>query len=311
MKNMVKIHFLNVGCGDCTIIHFPRRVRKDGKIKPERIMMIDIYHHENHDEYENIIDYYKKHFRNSDGSLKSIFRFVCTHPHQDHICGLSKLFSDSKIKIWNFWDLDHSFEPENFDGHETHEDDWNAYQEKRKSNCGDLTVIKTYREDKPRDFWNDNEDRITVLSPSKEMIKKVHEDKEDGTKRKPHEIKIDQISYALMIKVNNKKIIFAGDGKEQAWCDILENCAENIKDCHILKAGHHGHESALHEDAVKHMNPKYVVFSNSIDEDKENGAEDKYAEILPNTTIYKTFLEGSIIASCPLDEEKEIYFNKA
>lgn len=308
---MVKIHFLNVGCGDCTIIHFPERTRADGKVKSERIMMIDLYHHENHNEYEHAIDYYKKNFRNADGSLKPIFRFVCTHPHQDHICGLNQLFKDNEINVYNFWDLDHNFEPENFDGHETHEDDWKTYKEKKCVNNSGITIIKTYREDTPRDFWNNDEDRITILSPSREMIKKVHENKEDGTKRKPHEIDIDHISYALLLKINNKKIIFAGDGKEEAWSDILENCAGYIKDCHILKAGHHGHESAFHERAVKYMNPKYIVFSNSLDEDLANGAEGKYKEAVPNTIIYKTSEHGSMVVHCPFGDEEEAVFYKA
>lgn len=306
----VKIHFLNVGCGDCTIVHFPERTRKDGKTKSERIMMIDLYHHDDHEEYEHVIDYYKNNFRNSDGSLKPIFRFVCSHPHQDHICGLDKLFKDNEINVYNFWDLDHAFEPENFDGHETHEDDWKTYQNKRGAASG-ITVIKTYREDTPRDFWNDDEDRITILSPSKEMIKKVHSNKEDGTKRKPHEIDVDYISYALLLKINDKKIIFAGDGKEDAWNDIFENCAADIKNCHILKAGHHGHDSAFHESAVKLMNPKHIVFSNSADEDKENGAGSKYTKAVPSATIYKTSIEGSMIAHCPFNNEDEITFYKA
>jgi competence protein ComEC len=90
----VKFHFLNVGCGDCTIIHFPARTLGEQKID-ERIMMIDLYTHEDHDSFEDIVAYYKINFKNQDGTIKPIFRFVCSHPHQDHICGLEKLFNDN------------------------------------------------------------------------------------------------------------------------------------------------------------------------------------------------------------------------
>lgn len=305
---MVKIHFLNVGYGDCTIVHFPERTRKDGKTKSERIMMIDLYHHDDHEEYEHIIDYYKRNFQNSNGSLKPIFRFVLTHPHQDHICGLNKLFNDNNIEILNFWDIEHSFVPEDFEGHPTHEDDWNTYQDIRVKKEGGPTIIRTNRDDTPRLYWNDDEDRITILSPSLEMLKKAHSDKEDGTKRKPHEIDVDSISYVLALKINDRKIIFAGDGKTDTWQDIFDNCKEHIKNCHILKAPHHGHESAFHEEAVKLMNPKFIVFSNSKDEDDSNGAESKYKKVLPNSSIYKTCNEGSIIAHCPFDSQEEIQF---
>lgn len=307
----VKIHFLNVGAGDCTIVHFPYRTRKDGVTKDERIMMIDLYHHDNHDDYEHVIDYYKNNFRNENGSLKPIFRFICSHPHQDHICGLEKLFNDNEIEILNFWDIDHQFEPENFDGHETHEDDWNTYLDKRNPSVKAPKTIRVTRDDSPFKYWDDDEDRITVLSPSRAMIKDVHSAKEDGTKREPHEIDIDHISYALMLKINDRKIIFAGDGKEKCWNDIVENCGDMIKNCDLLKAGHHGHESGFHENAVKIMNPKYIIFSNSQDEDTDNGAEDKYKKALDNVNIYKTCDHGTIIAECPFDKDEKINFYKA
>ena len=179
----IKVHFLNVGSGDCTIVHFPERMRKDGKEKAERIMMVDIYSHENEQEYENIIDYYKRNFKNNDGSIKSIFRFVCTHPHQDHICGLERFFDDHDIEVLNFWDLEHSFEPEDFDHHPTHEDDWDTYETLRGKDSP-ATVIRTTREDTPRQFWNDDEDQITILSSSESLIKYAHY-KEDGSKENP------------------------------------------------------------------------------------------------------------------------------
>lgn len=301
----VVLHFLNVGIGDCTIVHFPKRVRSDGTEKDERIMMVDIYHSENRKEYENVIEYYKTNFRNPDGTPKPIFRFVCTHPHQDHICGLAKLFNDNKIEILNFWDLEHSWEPESFDGHETHEEDWEKYQEIRKSESSPKVII-TKREDTPRKYWDDNEDRITILSPSENLIHKAHY-KEDGTKRDVHEIQIDEMSYALLIKVNNRKIILAGDGRATpVWEDIYENCKEQIKNCTILKAGHHGQEVSYHEDSVKAMNPEIIIFSNSKDLDKENGAEEAYNNAVPNATIFKTCEHGTLIVDVPFSSEEKI-----
>ena len=62
----VGFHFMNVGSGDCTIVHFPERTRIDGKEIAERIMMVDVYHHDNDEEYEDIIDYYKRYFKNNE-----------------------------------------------------------------------------------------------------------------------------------------------------------------------------------------------------------------------------------------------------
>lgn len=306
----VKVHFLNVGFGDCTIVHWPKRTRSDGTEKSERIMVLDIYHSEDHDEYENVIQYYKANFKNNDGSIKPIFRFVCSHPHQDHICGLAKLFNDSDIKVLNFWDLEHEWEPEDFEGHPTHKEDWEKYQEVRSSS--DITVIRTKREDTPSKYWNDEEDRITVLSPSKELIKKAHY-KEDGTKRDVKDIHIDEMSYALLIKVNSRKIILAGDGRATpVWEDIYANCKSQLKNCTILKAGHHGQEASFHEDSIKEMNPELIVFSNSEACDKEDGAEDSYLKAVPNATILKTYEHGTLVAHIPFrSDQPVVVFNSS
>ncbi len=304
----IRFHFLNVGSGDCTIVHFPERIRKDGKEKSERIMMVDIYHHDDHEAYENVIDYYKGNFRKPNGSIKPIFRFVCTHPHQDHICGLNRLFDEHAIQILNFWDLKHSFEPHDFEHHPTHRDDWDTYQA-LSAEDGPATVIRTKRESDPNKFWNDDEDRITILSPSESLIKYAHY-KKDGTKREPHEVEIDKMSYALMIRINDRKVILAGDGHESPfWDEIYEKCKSEIKDCAILKAGHHGQEAAFHEKAVKLMNPYLIIFSNSEDIDDEHGAENLYEEAVPDALILKTWKEGTIIVDVPFDsDEKMTYY---
>lgn len=303
----VNLHFLNVGVGDCTIVHFPERTRKDGKKKDERVMMVDIFHHEDHDDYHDVIEYYKAHFKNTDGSFKPIFRFVCSHPHQDHICGLARLLEEEGIIIHNFWDLEHSFEPDDFSGHPTHEDDWKAYRALGGPTKPPITITTT-REDEPKQFWNDDEDRIAILSPSAALIKYAHY-KEDGTKRDPEAVEIDEMSYALSININGRRIILAGDGRATpCWDDIYENCKAHLPSCAVLKAGHHGHECAFHEDAVKLMNPSLIIFSNSEDQDKENGAEKKYKKAVPNATLLKTCDSGTVVVEVPFDEKESVKY---
>lgn len=300
--NGVVFHFLDVGHGDCTIIYWPERTCGDKQLK-ERIAMVDLCHDVNREDYEDVIHYYKSNFRDSYGNPKPIWRFICSHPHQDHICGLKELFDDSDINIINFWDVVNKFEPENFDGHETHEEDWRKYQSITAGGNSKLTLINATRR-AVRKYWD--EDRITILSPSQEMIDEVHDPKGDGTKRKPHEIDIDHISFSLLIKINSIKALLGGDGKDKAWNDIYENCQSDIANCHILKAAHHGHKSGFHENAVRLMNPKYVIFSNSKEEDENDGAYNDYRRILPKAQIFRTWKDGTIIVDCGFDGRIEI-----
>lgn len=303
---MYKVHFLNVGHGDCVIVHFPARITNQHN-NEERIMMVDINHHEESEDYENVIEYYKSNFVDSDGKIKPMFRFVCTHPHKDHIKGLKELFEDNDIAIWNFWDIENRFEPEEFENDE-HVGDWEKYEEIRKSDSKP-TVIITNREDTPRLYWNDDEDRIKIISPSTELIHDVHSPRQDGSESEPHDIDIDEISYSLLLRFNSVKLYLAGDGKEKCLNDIYENCRTDLNNINILRAGHHGQESGFHEDLIKHMNPEYVIFSNSESEDGDHGSANLFTQSVPEATILKTCNHGTIVLN--VDFENNYHFENS
>ena len=77
------------------------------------------------------------------------------------------------------------------------------------------------------------------------------------------------------------------------------NHKEKIKDVDILKAPHHGRESAFHEEAVKIMNPKHIIFS--VSEDCEHTVPEKYEKAAPRAIIYKTCDLGSFILDCDFE----------
>lgn len=117
------------------------------------------------------------------------------------------------------------------------------------------------------------------------------------------------MSYALMIKINQRKVILAGDGRSTpCWKDIYENCKNDISSCAVLKAAHHGQESGFHEAAVKAMNPALIVFSNSKGEDDSHGAENLYKSAAPDALILKTHERGTITVTVPFDGAEAITY---
>ena len=67
--------------------------------------------------------------------------------------------------------------------------------------------------------------------------------------RKSGDVEIDELSYALMIRINQRTVILGGDGHlTSAWQDIYENCKTAISNCAVLKAPHHGQESGFHKE---------------------------------------------------------------
>jgi beta-lactamase superfamily II metal-dependent hydrolase len=118
---MMKIHFLNVGKGNCTIIEFPSG----------HLTMIDIDNSKIDDDDDALtepIDYFLSKFPN-----QSLFRFILTHPDMDHLSGLNQLAT--KVSIINFWDTDHnkSFSDEDWEGSPYDKKDWEKYLTLRKS----------------------------------------------------------------------------------------------------------------------------------------------------------------------------------
>lgn len=217
---------------------------------------------------------------------------------------MSDFLDEQGIKVLNFWDLDHSFVPADFSGHPTHEDDWKSYKALGAESTG-ATVLRVTRESTPGQFWNEEGDRITVLSPSATLIQQAHY-KEDGTKREPDAVEIDEMSYALSIRINTRGVILAGDGRAQpTWDDIYANCKDTLRACCVLKAGHHGHECAFHEDAVKLMSPAHIVFSNSEEEDNANGASKLYEKACPHSKVWKTW-EGTVVLRVPFEKDTPI-----
>ena len=123
---------------------------------------------------------------------------------------------------------------------------------------------------------------------------------EEGEKRSKEEIGklINNMSYVLLVRINNLKVLLAADAEEKCWEYILEKHKEKIENIGILKAAHHGRLSGFHEEAVKIMRPKHIVFSCSSDTDDEHGAEDEYKKIVPDAEFYKTYLYGTIVLNC-------------
>ena len=74
-------------------------------------------------------------------------------------------------------------------------------------------------------FWD--EDRITILSPSKELFEYAHKN-ENGSDRSPEEILIHSMPYVLLININDIKILLASDSDDKCWEYILKNHGNKI-----------------------------------------------------------------------------------
>jgi competence protein ComEC len=287
---MVKIHFLNVGHGDCSIIEhangnltmidinngtgiddesFASIVEE---LAPQRRIDFMVRHALGINENEllaeagydielvNPVAYFKREFPG-----KSIFRYIQTHPDFDHMRGLAAL-RDERVEIINFWDTPHTKEPDPDETFEADMVEWKEYERLRKGDG--CTVLRLNRGAKGI-YYNQNPagvdggNGLQILSPTAELTKEFDE---DG--------KRNELSYVIQYRFANRTIIFGGDAEQAAWQSIFDCYGAKLK-CDVLKASHHGRDSGYHQEAVKAMNPTYTIVS--VGKKPETDASNKYA----------------------------------
>lgn len=261
---MLKVHFLNVGKGNCVVVKFPSG----------RLTMVDIDNSRIDDENETLqdpIEFLDTHYPN-----ESVFRFILTHPDMDHMSGLHEL--SKKRTIVNFWDIEHSKEVDldsmALGGYS--KSDWLAYEKLRNSKSEPM-ALKLLHNTEAKSYWK--EDRITIISPSPKMIKLAEETEE-----------YNHGSYVLMIEHEGIKILLGGDATKEAWKQILANHGEDALKADVFLAPHHGSAANIEKDVFKHIAPEYVVISDH----RGHSYDYSYYNSLAPNKVYSTKHFGNI-----------------
>lgn len=307
---MIKIHFLNVGHGDCIIVEFT-----DAK----RVAVIDINRSSEFDE-ETKLELESEFLSTSDcltkalfeaemlsfselaqksgfnsqvedpieylnsRNIDSIFRFISTHPHMDHLTGLNAL--NDKKRIENLWIIKNTFTQDECRLSEEQKKDWKFYKKYRDTTETSLDGITVVRPDEGdlRSFWN--EDGIFILAPSANLVSLSHSKDNKNI-----------MSYVILIVYGKHKIVLGGDAEEDTWRFIDVKYPELIKNVTILKASHHGRNSGYYQPAVKRMNPEYTIVS--VGKKPKTDATNKYKQY--STHVWSTRWKGNIRFELNLD----------
>lgn len=253
------IHFLNVGEGDCTLIQHKsgRNTLIDicnGNAEDGRVKLFSTLSKQASTQGDfkqryhtiNPIDYLHK------KGIRVIHRFILTHPDMDHMDGLSKLVNEFSVK--NFWDTNNnkSF-PSNHDFYPYNSSDWQTYQKIRKNN----KVLKLLSHSRGQFYTQDefgiegNGDGLYVISPNKKLVTYAQESNN-----------YNEISYVILYKMGNRKVLFAGDSGKNAWDTILDDkiLREQVSNIDILIAPHHGRKSGGNDDYLDILNPQLALF---------------------------------------------------
>lgn len=282
---MLKIHFLNVGKGNCTICEF----------HSGRLGMIDIDNSRIQDDERVLTDpveYFLNKFKE-----KGLFRFILTHPDMDHMSGLYELAN--KVSVANFWDTEHNktFREKDWEGSPYDRRDWEQYLGFRESS-EDPKCLKLYRGEESKCCWI--QDNIDILSPSQDLVKLSAETSDDSSEKYHH------LSYVLMIKHAGIKVLLGGDASVDAWESILKGVGANSLKSDIFLAPHHGSENNVNEDVFEAINPDYVIVS--VAEGVEYARQ--YYTKLADKRVLSTKHNGTIRVEIKDNGEYTLYVDK-
>ena len=108
-------------------------------------------------------------------------------------------------------------------------------------------------------------------------------------------------SIIVMARWGNNKMLFTGDAEvkaEQAIIDEYGLELNDLLDCDIFKAGHHGSSTSSCKDVLDAASPEYIIIS--CGEDNSYGhphteAMQRFTNSVSEENIYRTDLQGDII----------------
>ena len=261
---MLKIHFLNVGKGNCTVLDFPSAhlsvVDLDDSrsiSKAERMNLgllkkaIPI----------NPIDYILENFPD-----REVFRFILSHPDMDHMSGIETLFKNRYVR--NLWDIPNKKpDPGNWDNSPYDKNDWDYYQSIRNRKKEDLTVVNPLRNAVSDCCWV--QDGVKILLPNQELINKAEESGE-----------YDHLSYVLRMDYAGVRAIIAGDATKPALNDIVESYNNDDLESDILLAPGHGSKNHVSKEFLDTVKPRLTVVSVAIGVDYDRDTYSQYGRVL-------------------------------
>ena len=278
---MLRVHILNVGHGDCTIIEHPSgrltmvdvnnsqsyddETRNEllaeevGKLTPasaflwsppfstvadadRRIVASGVVEAKAKRELTDPVQYMRDRFAG-----RSLYRFVLTHPDLDHMRGLRRIHDT--IGFANFWDTANT-KPEPSFRSGADREDWEFYRRMQADGRHRLYArgASAFAFGKDENGYPGG-DAIEILSPDQEIVGACN------TRGLSNDI-----SIVLRIHHAGRTILLPGDVEGLAWDNMVDTYGARLKS-DFLKASHHGRDTGYHLEALQHIRPAMTFVS--------------------------------------------------
>ena len=234
----LKVHFLDVGQGDSIFIELPTNetILIDASIK---------------DASDKIIKYLKEE------NVSKIDYVFATHPHSDHIGGMSAV-----IKAF---DIGQIYMPKAVTTTKTYENLLLTIKYKNlkiKTAKAGNTIIDT------------DDLKLVVLAPNQDSYESLN-------------------NYSIVLKLTykEKSFLFMGDAETLSEKEITGDVEADV-----LKVGHHGSRTSTSQAFLNKVNPSYAVISVGLNNDYKHPHQEVLDRLeKKNIKIYRTDQNGDII----------------
>ena len=241
--NLLTVHFINVGQGDSILIQVNgKNMLIDAGPKTSSKTLLNYLNSQN---------------------IAKLDYVIATHPHEDHIGGMS--FVINKYSINKF------YAPKVTQSTKIFEQMIESLQNKN------LNIIPI----------NENTTSIDLGPNTKAMI------------YSPVSTSYDNLNnYSPVIKLTyfNNSFLFTGDAAFESEKEILQKNSDLNAD--VIKIGHHGSSTSTSPDFLKAVNPKIAVISVGKNNDYGHPASETLSLLNRNNIkIYRTDLNGTIVMS--------------
>lgn len=239
--NLLTVHFINVGQGDSILIQV------NGKN-----MLIDAGP-KNHS--KSLLNYLNSQ------NISKLDYVIATHPHEDHIGGMS--FVINKYSINKF------YAPKVTQSTKIFEQMIESLQNKN------LSIIPINASTTSIDLGPNTKN--TIYSPVSTSYDNLN-------------------NYSPVIKLTyfNNSFLFTGDAAFESEKEILQKNSDLNAD--VIKIGHHGSSTSTSPDFLKAVNPKIAVISVGKNNDYGHPSSETLSLLNRNKIkIYRTDLNGTIV----------------
>ena len=182
---------------------------------------------------------------------------VCSHPHEDHVGGLSGALNYAKVNA--------AFSP-------TRTYDSRAFDNFVKYLDGQGVEVTVPL---PGDLFRLGSALVYVLGP-------IHSSNETNN-----------TSIVLRIVYGNTSFLFTGDAEKEEEQDIL-NAGYELEST-VLKVGHHGSDTSTSYPFLQEVSPQYGIISVGTDNAYGHPSESTLSKLSDaDVTVYRTDLHGTI-----------------